>query len=127
MRNKAKCKLCGSVIESYHSMDYVACTCGEISLDGGDAMRCYAVNDLANIIRIDDDGNEIVPKIVHKETIEQPAEVDSKPTRADMLTMLDDMINSYEALPKQGLQSYCTNADLCSALMLIRSIVKCES
>lgn len=33
--NKAKCKVCGDVIESKHRHDFVRCSCGEISVDGG--------------------------------------------------------------------------------------------
>ena len=33
--NKAKCRLCGDIIESKHRHDYVECKCGEISVDGG--------------------------------------------------------------------------------------------
>jgi hypothetical protein len=33
--NKAKCLYCGDVIESKHRHDYVTCTCGNLSVDGG--------------------------------------------------------------------------------------------
>lgn len=33
--NKAKCLLCGDIIISKHSRDYVTCKCGNLSLDGG--------------------------------------------------------------------------------------------
>ena len=33
--NKIKCKLCGDEIESKHRHDFVTCSCGEISVDGG--------------------------------------------------------------------------------------------
>jgi len=33
--NKAKCTKCGDVIESKHIHDYVSCSCGNISVDGG--------------------------------------------------------------------------------------------
>lgn len=35
MRNIAKCKKCGDVIESTSRHDYVTCKCGAISVDGG--------------------------------------------------------------------------------------------
>ena len=34
-RNRARCKACGSVIESKHRHDYVTCSCGQIAVDGG--------------------------------------------------------------------------------------------
>lgn len=35
IRNIAKCKLCGDVIESKHRRDFVWCSCNSIYLDGG--------------------------------------------------------------------------------------------
>lgn len=34
-RNAAKCLRCGDVIESKHVHDFVTCSCGCISVDGG--------------------------------------------------------------------------------------------
>ena len=34
-RNRARCKKCGDIIESKHRHDFVTCTCGAISVDGG--------------------------------------------------------------------------------------------
>ena len=33
--NKIKCLKCGDVIESKHVHDFVSCTCGAVSVDGG--------------------------------------------------------------------------------------------
>lgn len=33
--NKAKCLICGDVIESKTIHDFVTCTCGNLSVDGG--------------------------------------------------------------------------------------------
>jgi hypothetical protein len=35
LRNAAKCRKCGDIIESKHRHDFVTCKCGAISLDGG--------------------------------------------------------------------------------------------
>jgi len=35
IENKAKCLKCGDVIESIDRHDYVQCSCGNISVDGG--------------------------------------------------------------------------------------------
>lgn len=35
LRNRAKCLICGDVIESASRHDYVSCSCGAISVDGG--------------------------------------------------------------------------------------------
>ena len=35
IENKAKCLKCGDIIESIDRHDYVQCSCGNISVDGG--------------------------------------------------------------------------------------------
>jgi hypothetical protein len=38
-KNKGRCKLCEDVIESKHRHDFVTCSCGSFSLDGGNAYQ----------------------------------------------------------------------------------------
>jgi len=33
-RNRARCRKCGTVVESHHTHDYVECACGSIAVDG---------------------------------------------------------------------------------------------
>ena len=35
IKNAAKCFNCGDVIESKHRHDFVTCSCGDLSVDGG--------------------------------------------------------------------------------------------
>lgn len=35
LSNEAKCGVCGEVITSTHRHDFVTCTCGNLSVDGG--------------------------------------------------------------------------------------------
>ena len=35
IKNAAKCKLCGDIIESKFTHDFQRCTCGSIFVDGG--------------------------------------------------------------------------------------------
>ena len=35
IKNAAKCLKCGDIIESKHRHDYVTCSCGNVSVDGG--------------------------------------------------------------------------------------------
>ena len=35
VRNAVKCNKCGDVIESKHVHDFVSCSCGNVSVDGG--------------------------------------------------------------------------------------------
>lgn len=35
IHNRARCKKCGDIIESTNTHDFVTCSCGAISVDGG--------------------------------------------------------------------------------------------
>jgi len=118
MKNRAKCKLCNSIIESFHQFDYVLCECGEIAVDGGNAMKCYAT-DFTNFMRVDDQGNEIVVTV--QDSSDLPT---TKPTQKDLLKMLDEMIKSYERLPPKAMSNPVSNYDFCAALILIQSILE---
>lgn len=137
MRNRAKCKLCESIIESIHRHDYVTCKCGEISIDGGqDYCHCRAT-DWSNFLRIDDKGNEIVPKIVDQSeakasqeglSIEQQEQdtkglSPSKPSRKDLLNMLRELIKTYESLPPVAMSTAINHYDMLSLLLLLSSIL----
>lgn len=126
MRNRAKCKLCQSVIESFHTWDHVTCNCGEISVDGGNEYLKCSAKDFKNFLRVDDNDNEIIVT-VKEEPIEIPqSEISHKPSRKELLSMFDEMITSYENLPKHAMLSPVSNADLCSSLILINAILNAE-
>jgi hypothetical protein len=122
MKNRAKCKLCHSIIESFHLHDIVTCKCGEISVSGGNQQYNASANDWSNFLRVDDLGNEIVVTVKDEENLDVKRLYIDKPTREDKLKMLDEMIKSYENLPSHALQAPITGYDLTSALLLVRSL-----
>lgn len=124
MRNRAKCRLCGSIIESMHAQDLVLCKCGQIFVEGGDAMKCGA-NDWANFMRVDDEGNEIMIQVSESAATNLPTPA-IRPTHAEMLQMLGDMIAALGNLPPRALDSPITHYDLMSALILIEQIMRSE-
>lgn len=140
MRNRAKCKLCETVIESIYRNDYVTCKCGEIAIDGGNQnLHCIA-NNWENFLRVDDNGNVIIPIIKlqedneekklqeHIENKEQKQLIPdtSKPSRKDCLDMLDEMIKSYESLPKVAMMTPISHYDFVSLMLLVSSIFRAE-
>jgi len=50
--NKARCKLCGTIVESKHRHDLVWCECGEIAVDGGNDYHKGTAKNMENFIRI---------------------------------------------------------------------------
>jgi hypothetical protein len=114
MRNRAKCKLCESVIESILENDYVMCKCGEISVSGGtENYRCSA-RDFINFLRVDDEGNIVVVKVQDVK----------KPNKKELLDMLDEMVKKIEDLPPQAMHVSITHYDFYSALLLVSSILR---
>lgn len=130
LKNRAKCKLCQSVIESFHRHDFVTCKCGEISVDGGDQyMKCSA-RDWRNFLRVDDQGNEIVVTVKDApdtDTGEKTLpEEKHKPTRFELLDMLSELIKNIESLPQGAMTTPVTHYDLLSSLMLLSEILRSE-
>lgn len=138
MKNRAKCKLCNSVIESFHSTDYVACKCGEIAVDAADAMICFA-RDFKNFVRVDENGNEILVKMKGEDEFFGPPlskyDIDDRHTeensientsnrKEDLINELDELIKGIERLPQQAILSPITHADFCSLMMLLSAIFK---
>lgn len=122
MRNVAKCRLCGSVIESFYADDFVSCKCDEISVDGGAKMKCFAKN-WNNFMRIDDEGNEIVVKIEGEDEHVKPL-YNSKPTYEDLLSELDIMIENIDKLPNHAKIQPINHYDFGSLLLLLSSILR---
>ena len=116
MRNRAKCKKCESIIESLNMRDECSCKCGQISVSGGDKMGCAAIN-WSNFLRVDDEGNIIVPTI-------QDA---PKLTKDDLLDALDEMIVKIEAMPPQAMTVAINHYDFASLLMLLSSIFRFDN
>jgi hypothetical protein len=124
MRNRAKCKLCNSVLESIHVNDYVTCKCGEISIGGGDQrLECFAVN-FDNFLRVDDEGNEIIVTV--EDSKKEEAKSNSKMNKKELLNILDEMRQKIEDLPIEAALSSVTNADLASLMMLLSAIFRAD-
>lgn len=123
MRNRAKCKLCQEVIESFHRYDFVACKCGEISVDGGlDQLRC-AAKDWKNFLRVDDADKEIEVTAVDEAQVEDAKEV-SPLNRREMIDMLEAMIKNIENLPKHAMDLPINHYDFYSYMMLVVAVLK---
>lgn len=123
MRNRAKCKKCNSIIESFHSTDYVSCSCGAISVSEGMALSCSA-NDWKDFVRVDDEGNEIIPKIVEMPSKQNP-EV-APPSKKELIDMLHEMLMAAERLPENAKSSYITHYDYMALIMLLEAIFKSD-
>jgi len=126
MRNRAKCKLCQNVIESFHKYDYVTCGCGEISITGGlDELSCSAKN-FDNFLRVDDQGNEVMVKVIGGKEKVETIELQPILTRKERIEMLDAMIKNIENLPQNAMTLPINHYDFYSFMLLVSSILKTE-
>ena len=127
MKNRAKCKLCKTIIEPISDYDYVSCKCGEIAVEGANSLKVFA-NDLINVIRVDDMGNEIIPVIKEKPSDTTVSEdiPPTKPTKAELIDMLDEMRKNIEKLPQHALTGPINHYDFMSLLMLLSEILRSE-
>lgn len=122
MKNRAKCKLCSSIIESFHSYDYVICKCGAIGVSGGDLMHCSAL-DWKNFMRVDDQGNEIIVTVKDGSEDATPT---SKPSKKELIAMLDEMAKNIERLPENAMTTAINHYDYLSLLLLLSTLFKSE-
>jgi len=130
MRNRAKCKLCKTILESFHEFDYVKCSCDEISISGGNVRNECAAKNWDNFLRIDDAGREISIKVVDSEDKDEAIETSNlfnAPSKKDLIEMLDKMVEDMENLPTTALLSPINHYDFYSLIMLISSIFKSEA
>lgn len=127
MKNRAKCKLCSIVIESFHTYDYVTCKCGEISISGGnDRLECSALN-WGNFLRVDENGNEIIVKVKDSPETENTTDKET-PTMSkdDKIEMLEAMIKNLENLPNAAMAQSVNHYDLYTFMILVLAILKHE-
>lgn len=141
MKNRAKCKLCSSVIESFHSTDWIVCKCEEIAVGGGDALQCAARN-WNNFLRIDDEGNEIEVKTSFAETGGHGNNHDNQNqknkneatndtshvfTRDELMNMLSEMIKNIDNLPPHVMSAPITHYDFSSLMILLLALFRDDS
>lgn len=152
MRNRAKCKLCGDILESFHQHDYVTCSCDEISIDGGQYMFKCGAKDFRNFLRVDDNGKEIEVTLKDKDAdntvtgcdvsdannstyndsasssgfdTKQPRmDSESYPSKKDLLEELDMMMKNIESLPQNAMTLPINHYDFYSFMLLVSSILR---
>jgi hypothetical protein len=116
-----------------YTHDYQLCKCGEIAVDGGKDYHRVLAKDWANFLRVDDDGNEIIPSIIDKEKTDtdnshdsKPEETKYKPSKKELIVMIEEMIKSYENLPQNAMTLPITHYDLLSLMLLLSALFKAE-
>jgi hypothetical protein len=124
MKNRAKCKLCGDIIESLHVHDYVSCKCGEIAVDGGLQYLKAIARDWKNFLRVDDLGNEIEITIQEKEPSPKEDIRLPPPTREELMTMLDDFLKRIEELPPGAGVAPVTHYDMMSFGLILSALFR---
>lgn len=127
MRNRAKCRLCKSEIESVTLSDVVSCACEEITIWGGLQELRSLAKDYKNFLRLDENGNEIEVKVINKsdEKKEVPVEEEKQPelTREQKVDMVDAMLKYYEDLPGHVMLSNPTQYDMKAVFLMIRQVL----
>jgi len=127
MRNRAKCRLCNSIIESLTDKDFITCQCYEISISGGKDSFHAQANDFKNFLRIDDDDKEI--EVTYQESANvKPLDNEEypKPSKKEMIFMLEEMARNIEKLPPHAMLAPINHYDFCSLMILLSSLFRAE-
>lgn len=122
--NKAKCQLCKSIIQSFHQHDYVSCSCGEISIDGGEQNYRAFAKDWTNFLRVDDKGNEVKVTVMEKQEQDHPPEEMKTITIEDQMQMLKDMVEAFKNLPEKAMTAPITHYDFYASISLIYALMR---
>jgi len=122
MRNKAKCALCKSIIESFALDDYVMCECEEIAISGGDQKFLAYAKDFKNFLRVDDNGNEIKTTFVDEQRID--LEKTNTMSKEDLLLTLKQHIETYDQMPSHHLEKVVTKYELFQSLLVIYALLR---
>jgi len=117
MRNIAKCKLCESVIESFHSTDYVECKCGEIAVDAGEALKCFVKTSWDNFLRVDEKGNTI------KVSVDEAKPTDEIPV-TDPREQIEYFLQRLKEMPQAAMSMPLNHYDLINIYETILSVIK---
>lgn len=124
MRNRAKCKCCQEIIESFHEHDLVYCKCKQIGINGGLVKYWTYAEDYKNFLRIGNDDEEIEVTVKERgDVVEQKKETIPEPTYS-VMDQVDHMIKSIEDLPEHAKLMSCTQYDFLSILYILKAFIK---
>lgn len=127
MINRAKCKLCQSIIESHLSDEIIYCKCGEIAVCDGPAMRMLPLGS-KNFVRVDDMGNEIVVQYIASEDGKEDQKSadykDKQISVKEAIEALEGSINYNQQLPVHEKYSFVTCAEMTEYLKSIVNILR---
>lgn len=116
MKNRAKCKLCKQIIESFHPDKWVSCHCGEISINGGESKLGCQANDFGNFIRVDDNGNEI--------SVQYDDLTPKKPSKEELMKMFAEMIKKIDELPPIAMSTSINHYDYYNLMVMLYAILE---
>lgn len=124
MKNRAKCKLCLTIIESHFEGDVCYCRCGEICVFGGPSMDMSPFGS-PHFLRVDDLGNEVVVQYKSvNETKESDDAVDQEPEQLhveDPLHYLESIFELDEQFLNKGHNQPMTRSEV---MLYMRAIIK---
>lgn len=125
MRNRAKCKVCETIIESTGERDLSTCKCGEISIVGKNPEEGrYRAYNWENFIFLDDENHEIVAKVSDEITIDKKDIISHKPTKEEIIEELSTLVNQLIELPTNQLYMPVNSYDMYRFMALVVAILK---
>ena len=127
MKNIAKCLNCDDMIESFHSTDYMECSCKSIYVDGGESLKCGAT-DWGLFARINEAG-DIIPVEYRESIVDEIKPIMNDlpqhgPSVENLIDNLHHMATEMDRLPDQALRQYVSQYDLYRVVSLLSAIFK---
>jgi hypothetical protein len=132
--NRAKCALCGDIVESFFSYNEAVCKCGEVHVIGGGVQAFKpSSGNWSNLLYVDDAGNKIcVENKDHTEKKPEDSSADKAPdqaifkarTKKEVVEELQSMITCDAKLPDNAHIQQLTYVDLLRYMVVILDILK---
>ena len=130
--NRAKCALCGDIVESCFSYDEAVCRCGEVHVKGGELQGFKpSSGNWSNILAVDDIGNRICTDEKDSDSSakddsssEMPGQTIGGISKQEMIQAFADNLASIEKLPNHVLDSFVTTRHFLDCMLIIANILK---
>jgi len=132
--NRAKCALCGDIVQSFYASDVAVCRCGEVHVIGGEQQAFKpSSGNWANLLYVDDIGNKICVEAKNNAENDPEQQSGETPpdetffkgrTKKEFIEELQSMITLDLQLPKNAHIQQLTYVDLLRYMVVILDILK---
>ena len=122
VKNRAKCKVCNTIMHAKEPYIRVLCNCGRCFIELEMDKTLCGTDEWSNLVFVDDEGNEIVLN-----SPEETEVIPEKISKKQLIEQMKDMIRSYDNLPPRALYEPVLTIDMKNLMLLVVGILESEN